>query len=255
MPDEIESYEPELVLVLGSGLSPLADKFDATFRYPYSRVENLPIPQVPGHTGEMVGLTLAGKRILIAVGRSHLYEGHDPRDITALIRLSKQLGAPRILMTNAAGCINPTFEPGNWMVIADHLNLMAASPLTGGPHFIDCSEVYSLNLRKKLKEAAREANLAIHEGVYAAVIGPQYETPAEIRMLQTIGADAVGMSTVLEAIQARALGIEVAALSCLTNWASGVHGGTLNHSEVVDAAGRAIDSLAALFERFVAKLE
>jgi len=255
MPGEIEDYEPELVLVLGSGLSPLAERFEATFSFPYSRIENLPIPQVPGHTGQMVGASIAGRRVLIAVGRSHLYEGHDPRDITALVRLSQQLGAPRIVLTNAAGCINTTFEPGNWMVIADHLNLTAASPLAGGPHFIDCSEIYSADLRKQLKEAAREADLPLHEGVYAAVIGPQYETPAEIRMLNTLGADAVGMSTVLEAIQAKALNMEVAALSCLTNWACGVHAGTMNHQEVVDAAGKSIESLAALFERFVAKLE
>lgn len=254
IPASLAQFEPELAVVLGSGLAAFADSFEAEFRFPYSTIDNLPIPRVPGHTGEMVGALCSGKRVLFAVGRSHLYEGHDPRDITALVRLTHQLGISRIVLTNAAGSINPDFVPGHWMALTDHLNLTGVSPLTGGPHFIDCSEVYSASLREKFVAAAVESGLPLHEGVYAAVLGPQYETPAEVRMLAALGADAVGMSTVLEALQATALGMETLALSCLTNWACGVKGSKPDHQEVVDAAGTAVAPLRTIFEKFTARI-
>jgi purine-nucleoside phosphorylase len=153
-----------------------------------------------------------------------------------------------LVLTNAAGTLNRDFAPGDWMMLSDHLNLTAASPLAGGPNFFDMSEVYDAGLRGQFRAAASESGVSLHEGVYACVPGPQYETPAEVRMLRTLGADAVGMSTVFEAIQARALGLRVVAFSCLTNWAAGVTGETLSHHEVMDTGRRAAAVLVGLLE-------
>jgi len=163
-----------------------------------------------------------------------LYEGLSAAEVTAGVRFIAGLGIKRLLLTNAAGTLNPDFPPGGFMLITDHINLTGATPLMGGPHFHDMSQVYSPRLGGHLRAAAREAGIPLHEGVYAAMLGPQYETPAEIRMLRTLGADAVGMSTVPEAIQARALGLEVAGLSILTNWAAGLQKQPLSHEEVID---------------------
>jgi purine-nucleoside phosphorylase len=155
-------------------------------------------------------------------------------------------GIRRLVLTNAAGTCNAQFEPGSWMMLGDHLNLTGTSPLLGGPNFFDMSEVYAKPLRAHFSTAAKARGMTLHEGVYAGLLGPQYETPAEVRMLQRLGADAVGMSTVLEAIQARALGIEVAGFSCLTNWAAGLNAAPLAHAEVMETGARAAASLADL---------
>ena len=169
-----------------------------------------------------------------------------------MMRLFHQIGIRTVLLTNAAGIVNGNFKPGRWMVITDHLNLARQSPLTGGPHFIDQSEVYSRKLRELfLAEAADREDLSLHEGVYAWVNGPEYETPAEIRMLRQIGADAVGMSTVPEAIQARALGMSVVALSCLTNYGAGLTQHPLHHEEVIEVGKTAAQDLHALLESIV----
>ena len=185
-------------------------------------------------------------RLAVLSGRVHLYEGWSASEVTAGVRFLAAAGVAELILTNAAGTLNTGFPPGQWMMLSDHLNLTGQSPLTGGPHFIDMSAVYSRRLRGKFAAAASARGLPLHEGVYAGLCGPQYETPAEIRMLRTMGADAVGMSTVLEAIQARALGLETAAFSCLTNWAAGM-AGPLDHSEVIatgrDAAGAFADLL------------
>ena len=157
-------------------------------------------------------------------GRVHLYEGWSTADVTAGVRLLSGAGIGSLILTNAAGTLNPAFPPGQWMMLADHLNLTGQSPLTGGPNFVDMSAVYAPRLRETFARAAAGQGMPLHEGVYAGLCGPQYETPAEIRMLRTLGADAVGMSTVLEAIQAHALGLKIAAFSCLTNWAAGIAG-------------------------------
>jgi purine-nucleoside phosphorylase len=161
------------------------------------------------------------------------------------------IGIKKLLLTNAAGTINNAFELGTWMMLSDHINLLGASPLRGGPNFIDMSEVYSLRLRRVFQDVAKDARLPLHEGVYAAVQGPQFETPAEIRMLRAIGADAVGMSTVPEAIQARALGMEVAGFSCLTNWAAGLSPAALSHDDVStvgnETAGQLVELLLRAF--------
>jgi purine-nucleoside phosphorylase len=166
------------------------------------------------------------------------------QDVTAHIRWMHGQGVRRLVLTNAAGTCNPAFAPGSWMMLTDHLNLTHTSPLVGGPHFHDMSEVYSAKLRAHFAKAASDLGITLHEGVYAGLLGPQYETPAEVRMLQRLGADAVGMSTVLEAIQARALGIEVAGFSCLTNWAAGLHPGALAHGEVLEMGRRAAGQIA-----------
>jgi purine-nucleoside phosphorylase len=161
----------------------------------------------------------------------------------------ENLGVRRLLLTNAAGTLNPQFTTGSWMMLTDHLNLTGTSPLIGGPNFVDMSAVYTPALRTRFATAAREEGLTLHEGVYAGLVGPQYETPAEVRMLRTLGADAVGMSTVLEAIQARAMGLEVAGFSCLTNWAAGLRDLTLNHEEVLAVGKSAAEQMLRILSR------
>jgi purine-nucleoside phosphorylase len=177
----------------------------------------------------------------------HLYEGYSAREITGGIRQMIAWGAGRVLLTNAAGTLNPTFPPGEWMMLNDHLNLTGTTPLLGGANFIDMTTTYSPAMRAHFSSAAAAESISLHEGVYAGLLGPQYETPAEVRMLRTLGADAVGMSTVLEAIQARALGAEVLAFSCLTNWAAGIGVGALHHEEVL-TTGRVA---TAAFQRLI----
>ena len=248
LPVELAAFRPRVAMVLGSGLGSFADAAGKLFEIPYSAVAGLPEAKVPGHAGQFVGANIAGTPLLLALGRAHFYEGHTPRQIAAHVRLMASLGPDTLILTNAAGTLNPAFAPGEWMMLSDHLNLTAASPLTGGPHFHDMSEVYDAGLRATLREAARKRDMTLREGVYACVPGPQYETPAEVRMLRTLGADAVGMSTVFEAIQARALGLRVAAFSCLTNWAAGVSSEPLSHDEVIDTGRQAASSLVNLLQ-------
>ena len=231
--NHIAELQPTWAIVLGSGLSSLLDEVDVAGTLGFVEVPGLPGARVPGHEGRFVLGHFAGLPVLIAQGRVHLYEGHSAFEVTAGIRQLHAWGIERLILTNAAGTLNPKFSPGDWMMLSDHLNLTGTTPLLGGPHFIDMTEVYSKELRTRLAAAAVSGGMPLHEGVYAGLLGPQYETPAEIRMLRTIGADAVGMSTVLEAIQAKALGVEVVGFSCLTNWAAGLGEGSLNHEEVL----------------------
>ncbi len=212
----------------------------------------LPVSSVPGHEGRLVLGELGGRRVWLMQGRVHLYEGHDARAVTAGVRWLAQRGVRTLVLTNAAGCLNRSFAPGEWMMLSDHINLTGTSPLVGGPHFHDMSEVYSQPLRRALLDRAAARGLILREGVYAGVTGPQYETPAEVRLLRALGADAVGMSTVLEAIQARALGMEIAGFSCLTNMAAGLSDGPLSHDEVTAAGHRAADSLCGLLTEWLA---
>lgn len=237
IPNELRECGAETAIVLGSGLGGFVDSLPHDFSVEYGAIEGLPASGVPGHAGKFVVTKLAGRPLLVAQGRVHLYEGWSAHDVVKKIQLMHAIGIKKLLLTNAAGTLNKSYEPGSWMILSDHINLLGTSPLRGGPNFIDMSEVYSLRLRRLFQEASKAANLTLHEGVYAAMAGPQFETPAEIRMLQAIGADAVGMSTVPEAIQARALGMEVAAFSCLTNWAAGLSPSLLSHEDV-NAVGR-----------------
>src|SRR5204862_7032727 len=187
-------------------------------------------------------------------GRVHLYEGDSAREVTSIVRVLAEAGIKQLIVTNAAGALNPKFKPGEWMMITDHINLTGTSPLLGSAKFLDLTDTYSLRMREKFRAAAHKIDIVLHEGVYAGSIGPQYETPAEVRMFQKLGADAVGMSTVLEVIQARALGLEVAGFSCLTNLAAGLSGEKLSHEEVLEVGKRAAACFARLLQAALAKL-
>lgn len=233
-------------IVLGSGLGVLADAMAVTSEVSFAEA-GLAASTVPGHAGKFVFGKISGKDIILMQGRVHLYEGHSPEAVTAGIRWMAEKGVCSVILTNAAGTSNREFPPGTWMAISDHLNLTGTSPLSGAK-FIDMSEVYDRSWREKFAAAAASLGMALHEGVYAGLRGPQYETPAEIRMLRALGADAVGMSTVLEAIQARALGVKVVGFSCLTNWAAGMQA-SLNHSEVLEVGKQAGPAMVELLER------
>ena len=244
-----QSLRPEWGLVLGSGLGSFVERMEIIASVPYSEIAGLPQSSVPGHAGRFVFGKIGTTTVVAAQGRVHLYEGKSAAEVTAGVRWMQSLGVQRLVLTNAAGTCNPAFSPGSWMMLNDHLNLTHTTPLLGGANFFDMSEVYSKTLRARFSKVAAELGTTLHEGVYAGLLGPQYETPAEVRMLRTLGADAVGMSTVLEAIQARALGMEVAGFSCLTNWAAGLHPGTLGHAEVLETGKAAAAQLAAVLER------
>ncbi len=245
----ISDLHPEWGIVLGSGLGAVIESVEIVSEVAYSATDGLPVSRVTGHAGKFIFGRLGGVPVVIAQGRVHLYEGRTAGEVTAGVRFLAGLGVRRLVLTNAAGTLNPRFAPGTWMLLRDHLNLTGASPLVGGPHFIDMSETYSPRLREKFASVAARERIVLHEGVYAGVLGPQYETPAEVRMLQGFGADAVGMSTVLEAIQARALGLEVAGFSCLTNWAAGIGSAPLAHQEVLATGAQAAGDLARLLSR------
>lgn len=233
-------------VVLGSGLGQAVEQLPNLGELPYDQVQGLPTSTAPGHAGRFLLTELAGTRVLFALGRVHLYEGKSALEVTAAIRFFATLGIPRLLLTNAAGSLSTDFEVGHWMLLTDHLNLQGTSPLEGSPHFLDLTEIYQKSWREKFLTAAEKLQLPLHEGIYAAVRGPQYETPAEVRMLGRLGAHAVGMSTVLEAIQARALGLTVTGLSCLSNLAAGLHPSPLDHHEVSAVGHRAGSDLIRL---------
>ena len=251
LPEAVRDWSPEWGIVLGSGLGVFIEQLKIAHALPFSEVPGIAAPRVPGHSGRFVFTEIAGRRTVIAQGRAHLYEGHGAREVAAGVRFMAALGVRQLILTNAAGVVNPAFETGGWMMVTDHLNLTGTTPLLGGPNFFDMTEIYTARLRATFREAARQEAIALREGVYAGVLGPQYETPAEIAMLRVLGADAVGMSTVLEAIQARALGLEVAAFSCLTNWGAGLGPDRLNHGEVLEAGVRAAAQFRRLVERAV----
>lgn len=237
--ERLKSWGAETAIVLGSGLDSLVDNIAADQRVSYLDFPFLPRPSVPGHAGQFALGCVGETRVIYAQGRVHLYEGHAPAAITAAVRLLSECGSKRIILTNAAGTANSEFRPASWMMIRDHLNLTGTTPLLGAPQFVDMTDVYSRAWRERFAAAAKSLGITLHEGVYAGLLGPQYETPAEVRMLRVLGADAIGMSTVLEAIQARALGLEVAGFSCLTNWAAAAGNDQLRHTDVL-TAGKAI---------------
>jgi purine-nucleoside phosphorylase len=248
-------------VVLGSGLGALADRVAEPIALPFQEIPHFPQAGVPGHAGRLVLGTLAGVPTAVLQGRVHSYEGHDLARVAFSMRVLQRLGVPTVILTAAAGGIRPDLSPGNLVCVTDHLNLLASSPLRGanddrlGPRFPDMSAVYSQRLRDLAASVARELDIPLSEGVYAAVQGPQYETPAEIRMLRTLGADVVGMSTTPEAIAARHGGLEVLALVIVTNHAAGVTAQPLDHAEVL-AAGQAMGPrLGRLIEEILARLD
>ena len=254
------SGKPEIGLILGSGLGVLADLIEQPLTIPYGEIPHFPVSTVAGHAGELVIGTIAGRPVIMMKGRFHLSEGYEEAQVTFPVRVMKLLGIEKLIVTNAAGGVNRSFQPGDLMMITDHINLMGRSPLVGpnldefGPRFPDMTEAYSRALRKVLKDTADELGIQLQEGVYAAMLGPAYETPAEIRMLQTIGADAVGMSTVPEVIVARHAGIEVLGISCITNMAAGILDQPLRHDEVVETAERVKEQFLKLVLNVIPKL-
>jgi purine-nucleoside phosphorylase len=231
--ERLQSWRAETAIVLGSGLNSLVEEVAFEQLISYAEFPELPPAKVVGHAGQFALASINNNPVVYAQGRVHLYEGHSAHAVTAGVRLLAECGIKRIILTNAAGTANRDFHPDRWMMIRDHLNLTGTTPLLGSGKFIDMSNVYSPGTRACFSRVAQEANITLHEGVYAGLLGPQYETPAEVRMLRTLGADAIGMSTVLEAIQARALGLEVMGFSCLTNWAAGIGDDQLSHQEVL----------------------
>ena len=233
---------PDIGLGLGSGLGDYADTLEETVRIPYSQIPNFPGPTVPGHSGAMVFGKKCGQTVVVLQGRIHYYEGLPQKEITLPIRVLAALGVKTVVLTNACGGVNLSFKPGDLMLISDHINFSGSNPLIGpnlgefGPRFPDMSDIYTKALRAKILTTAENNGIALRQGVYAMYSGPSYETPAEIRMFRTLGADAVGMSTVPEAIVAAHCGMEVVGISCITNMAAGILPQKLNHQEVVETA-------------------
>ncbi len=236
-------------IVLGSGLGVLAEEVDVIREVGFAEA-GLAVSTVPGHAGKFLFGKLGGTDVVLMKGRVHLYEGHGAEAVTAGVRWMAEHGMDSLVLTNAAGAVNRDFAPGEWMMLSDHLNLTGASPLSGAD-FIDMSVTYDAAWRADFRKVAAAQGMKLNEGVYAGLRGPQYETPAEIRMLRTMGADAVGMSTVLEAIQARALGLRVVGFSCLTNWAAGMQE-NLNHEEVLETGKSAARVMASLLKEVIA---
>ena len=259
------SIRPKVGVVLGSGLGAFADSLAHAVRISYKAIPGFPAATAIGHAGQLVIGTLGANGwgtadLVVMSGRFHLYEGYTARQVASGMRLFRELGIRRVVLTNAAGGINPDFSRGALVLISDHINLQGANPLTGpndsqlGSRFPDMTEAYSPELRHIARETAIELGFELPEGVYAAVAGPSYETPAEIRFLKTIGADLVGMSTVAETIAANHLGMEVLALSCVTNLAAGLSGEKLRHQEVLEIGRRVSGSFLKLLSALLPKI-
>lgn len=233
-------FDPQIGLILGSGLGVLADLIEKPIVLDYAHIPHFPVSTVEGHAGELVVGSIQGKNVLIMKGRFHAYEGYDVSTVSFPVRVMKQLGIETLIVTNAAGGINTSYQVGDLMVISDHLNLTGRNPLIGpndsalGVRFPDMSEAYSRRLRQLAHEVAAKQDFKLQEGVYVGLLGPNYETPAEIRMIRTLGGDAVGMSTVPEVIVARHAGIEVLGFSCISNMAAGILDQPLSHAEVME---------------------
>lgn len=255
----IGTRAPTVAIVLGSGLGFLGDEIADPVRVPYAKIPGFPQPGVVGHKGELIVGTLEGVTVLAQSGRFHLYEGHAPSVAALPVRVFHALGVTTVILTNAAGGIRRTFTPGTLMLIADHINMTGLNPLTGhvvpgDDRFPDMSDPYDAGLRANVRKVAAEARIALEEGVYAAMLGPSYESKAEIEMLKRIGADAVGMSTVPEVIAARARGLKCIGISTITNAAAGLGAANLSHAEVLETADRVKGDLARLVRGIVAAL-
>ena len=251
---------PEVGIVLGSGLGGLADDLVDPVAIPFSDLPGWPAATAPGHVGRLLLGFLGGRPVVMLQGRFHLYEGNDPGLVVQPVLLFARLGARVVILTNAAGGLDPSFGPGTLMVMSDHINLTGRSPLMGpnadelGPRFPDLTDAWSPRLRARLHRAAAAENESLEEGVYVGLTGPNYETPTEVRMLATLGGHAVGMSTVLECIAARWVGLEVCGVSLVTNAGAGYTGEPLSHEEVLEAGAEAGPRLARVIARFVADL-
>ena len=255
----IGEVRPVAAVVLGSGLGGLADRIANPVAVPFAEVPGFPSATIVGHAGKLIAGTLGGRPVVALAGRFHMYEGHDAALAGFPVRVLHALGARTLFVSNAAGGIRRTFQPGDLMLIRDHLNLMFRSPLVGAlepgdVRFPDMSAPYDESLAQQLRQHASALGFALQEGVYGGLLGPTYETPAEVHMLAILGADAVGMSTVPEVIVARAIGMRVAGISCITNLASGISPHPLSHAEVIETTTLVAERFESLVERFVGGL-
>jgi len=252
--------KPEIGLIMGSGLGVLGDYIENASTIPYDDIPHFPVSTVEGHAGELLIGSFAGRQVVLMRGRFHMYEGYGPELTAFPVRVMKELGASSLLVTNAAGGVNLGYEAGNLMLISDHLNLTGKNPLIGpndnelGVRFPDMSEAYSKRLRSIAKKIAEEQGITLREGIYAGLLGPTYETPAEIKMLRTLGADAVGMSTVAEVIAARHAGMEVVGISCISNMAAGILDQPLSHAEVIETTERVKNQFLALVNSLIGQI-
>ena len=246
-------FTPEIALVLGSGLGNYASKMEVVERIPYGDIAGFPVSTAPGHVGQFVFGYVEGVPIVAMQGRVHYYEGYDMTDVVLPIRLMKRMGAELLFLTNVSGGINPSFSAGDLMLLTDHISLFAPNPLIGqnfdelGVRFPDMPQVYGRKLQEILKKTAAEQKIALQEGVYAQLTGPSYETPAEVELLRRLGADAVGMSTAVEAVAANHMGMRICGISCISNLAAGMTKQPLSHEEVQAAE----DSAAPKFQKLV----
>jgi len=254
------SFNPQIGLILGSGLGVLAEEIEEPFIIPYEDIPNFPVSTVTGHKGQLVFGKLQGKDVVAMQGRFHFYEGYSIQEVTYPVRVMKKLGVETLIVTNAAGGTNSKFEAGDLVLISDHINLTGTNPLIGpnydefGPRFPDMTEAYAPELRKTAEEAGDEQGIPLKDGVYGGLAGPSYETPAEINYLKTIGVDMVGMSTVAEVIVARHAGIKVLGISCITNMAAGLGHHLLSHDEVMDTAEKTKSKFLGLVRLVVQRL-
>lgn len=257
---EKTDFKPEVALILGSGLGDFANDIKIVDTIKYTDIEGFPVSTVKGHEGRFVFGYVEETPVVIMQGRVHYYEGYKMSDVVLPTRLMGMMGAKKILLTNAAGGANPTYKPGDLMIITDHITTGVPSPLIGpnleelGTRFPDMSEVYSKRLQDVIRNCAKECDLELKEGVYVQFTGPNYETPAEVKLAQTWGGDAVGMSTACEAMVARHMGMEVCGISCITNMAAGISKVELNHKEVQETADRVAKSFKSLVAKVVVNM-
>ena len=254
-------FEPELAVVLGSSLGGFADELEDPVRIDYRDIPNFLVSTAPGHAGQLIFGTVAGRRLVCMAGRFHSYEGYDFEQLALPVRLFKLLGVRAVILTNAAGAVNMEYRPGDIMIVSDHIKLTGASPMRGrnidefGPRFFDISHMYTPELRALALECAEGSGLTVHEGVYMFFTGPQFETPAEIRAARILGADAVGMSTVTEALTAAHCGLPLLCLSVMTNMAAGVLDQPLSSDEVEETGRRVSGRFKAYLKRIIARMD
>ena len=259
--DRLAGFQARIGLVLGSGLGAVADRISDPVIIPYHSIPGWPPSTVSGHAGRLLAGTLNGTPVFCLQGRAHYYEGHSAADIVLPVRVLQQLDCETLLLTNAAGSLQSTMTPGSLMMITDHINWAGVDPLRGandetlGPRFVDMTQAYDLTLQQALRRIATIQQVTLHEGVYLCAAGPQFETPAEIRLFARLGADAVGMSTVAECIAARHCGLRVAAVSAITNLAAGMSGQPLDHAETLTFGELAGQRLGLLIDEFVSEVE
>jgi purine-nucleoside phosphorylase len=257
---DVTELQPRVAVVLGSGLGAFADGLSDPVSIPYASIPGWPRSTAAGHSGRLVFGKIGSLDVAVMAGRAHLYEGYTPAQVTMGVRVLHGLGVRSVVFTNAAGGINLSYRQGALVLISDHINLQGSHPLIGpnddsqGPRFPDMTEAYSLAYRVQAHHVAKQLNIQLDEGVYAALTGPSYETPAEIRYLRAIGADLVGMSTVPEVIVANYLGIQVLAISCVTNMAAGILPQKINHEEVLETGRKVRDTLVQLLKAVLPKL-